>query len=63
MSSAYYTLISAMFMSVHVRLEVRTEKEERSRRKALKETLLAIDFFAKQRLFINRTNIVCHCTM
>ena len=56
MSSAYYTLISAMIMSVHVRLEVRTEKEERSRRKALKETLLDIDFFAKQRLFINRTN-------
>ena len=55
MSSAYYTLISAMIMSVHVRLEVRTE-EERSRRKALKETLLDIDFFAKQRLFINRTN-------
>lgn len=56
MSSAYYTLISAMIMLVHVRLEVRTEEEERSRRKALKETLLAIDFLAKQRLFINRTN-------
>lgn len=54
-----------MIMLVHVRLEVTTEKEERIRRKALKETLLAIDFFfAKQRLLLTeQTNIVSHCTI
>ena len=55
-----------MIMLMHVRLEVKIEKEERSRRKALKETLLAIVFFyflgAKQRLLLTKqTNIVSHC--
>ena len=53
-----------MIMLVHVRLEV-TIEEERSRRKALKETLLAIVFFflgAKQKLLLTKqTNIVSHC--
>ena len=54
-----------MIMLMHVRLEVKIEKEERSRRKALKETLLGIVFFflgAKQRLLLTKqTNIVSHC--